>query len=134
VIGENAEQDPKWTKRAAGDGNRLEVHGWRHTAQNSDPLQCRNWIQHQTGKLAKWVRGPGSSVIQDFSGHSFSTIDIDPYDFLRPTESELVRRVFGHLRGGSTLHLHAGVPETIAALPEIFDRGRKLGLRFEPLP
>lgn len=134
VIGENGEKDPKWTQRAATNGNRLEVHGWQHTALNSSPERCRSWIENQTGQRPKWVRSPGSSVIQDFSGKKFLTTEIDPYDFLRPTHAELTRRIIGQLKGGSTLHLHAGVPETVAVLPDVIERGRKLGLRFEPLP
>jgi peptidoglycan/xylan/chitin deacetylase (PgdA/CDA1 family) len=134
VIGENAELDPKWILRAANDGNRLEVHGWRNTAQNSGPERCRTLIEKQTGQVPKWVRGPGSSVIQDFAGHPFSSPDIDPYDFLRPGRAELLRRIIGQLKGGSTLHLHAGVAETVAVLPEIIERGRLMGLHFEPLP
>ena len=134
VIGENAEREPKWTKRAAEDGNRLEVHGWRHTAQDSLPTVCRDWIAKQTGQTPRWIRGPGSSVVQDFAGHAFVANEVDPYDYLRPGKSELMRRVTGQLKGGSILHLHAGVPETVVALPEIIERGRKLGLQFQSLP
>lgn len=134
VIGENAEADPKWIHRAVEDGNRLEVHGWGHTAEGSNPLKCRTWLGSAVGRQPKWLRGPGSSVVQDFSGRRFSAGEIDPYDFLRPGESELKRRVFGRLQGGSILHLHAGVRDTIDALPDIVERGRKMGLTFEPLP
>jgi peptidoglycan/xylan/chitin deacetylase (PgdA/CDA1 family) len=134
VVGENVEQDPTWTLKASEEGHRLEVHGWRHTAQNSLPERCRDWIKKQTGQNPKWIRGPGSSVVQDFAHLTFSSPNIDPYDYLRPAQSELLRRIFGHLAGGSTLHLHAGVPETVAALPDIIERGRKMGFRFEPLP
>lgn len=134
VVGESADLEPKWTKRAADDGNRLEVHGWHHTAQGSLPEKCRTWIEKQTGQRPKWIRGPGSSVVQDFNGRKFKSIEIDPYDFLRPSKAELTRRIIGQLKGGSTLHLHAGVSETIAVLPEVVERGRKMGLRFEPLP
>ena len=134
VIGENAEREPKWTKRAAEDGNRLEVHGWRHTAQNSLPTVCRDWIAKQTGQTPHWIRGPGSSVVQDFAGQAFVANEVDPYDYLRPGKSELMRRIMGQLKPGSILHFHAGVPETIAALPEIIERGQKLGFQFEPLP
>lgn len=134
VIGESAEKDSKWLSRAIDDGNRLEVHGWRHTAEDSDPEQCRKWIEHETGQNPKWVRAPGSSIVQDFSGHKFISPDIDPYDFLRPGAAELKRRVFGRMKAGSILHLHAGVKDTIDALPDIIERGLKLGFRFEALP
>lgn len=134
VIGENAVQEPKWIERAKDDGHRLEVHGWRHTALNSDPEECRTWIERQTGQTPKWMRGPGSSIVQDFSRHAFTSAEVDPYDFLRPGRAELIRRIFGQLKAGSTLHLHAGVPETVEALPEIIARGKALGFQFGPLP
>jgi peptidoglycan/xylan/chitin deacetylase (PgdA/CDA1 family) len=134
IIGENAAANPTWVSRAAADGNHIEVHGWKHTAEDSQPERCKQWIEQYIGQSPKWVRGPGSSVIQDFTGQAFQTNEVDPYDFLRPGEPELLRRIMGNLKPGSTLHLHAGVPETVAVLPEVIERGRKLGLKFEPLP
>jgi peptidoglycan/xylan/chitin deacetylase (PgdA/CDA1 family) len=134
IIGENSESNPAWVQRAASDGNHIEVHGWKHTAEGSQPERCKQWIEQRIGQSPKWVRGPGSSVIQDFAGHAFQTNDVDPYDFLRPGEPELLRRIMGNLKPGSTLHLHAGVPETVAILPTLVERGRALGFRFEPLP
>ncbi len=134
VIGENASSDPRWVRRAFEDGNRLEVHGWEHTAKNSEPERCRDWLRDVVGIAPSWVRSPGSNVVQDFRGNVFKAADVDPYDFQRPGVGELKRRVFGSLKGGTILHLHAGVADTISALPDIIERGRKLGLTFEPLP
>lgn len=134
VIGENASADPKWVDRAVADGHQMDVHAWHHDAKNDDPARCRTWLAKRTGINPTWVRGPGSSVIQDFSGSTFSATEVDPYDFLRPGVGELERRIFGRLKPNSVLHLHAGVVDTIQALPDIVERAQKLGLHFELLP
>lgn len=134
VIGQDAVADPKWIRRAKEEGHGLEVHGWSHTTTGSDPSRCRTWLEQQIGKKPRWLRGPGSSVVQDFDGVALKLNEIDPYDFLRPGVGELERRVMGKLKPGSILHLHAGVADSVAALPDIIRRGKAMGLTFARLP
>lgn len=53
---------------------------------------------------------------------------VDPFDTTRPGAAEIVRRVVLGARPGSTVLLHAGVGQTLDALPRIVDALRSRGL------
>jgi peptidoglycan/xylan/chitin deacetylase (PgdA/CDA1 family) len=56
---------------------------------------------------------------------------VDPFDWKRPGYDELCRRVLGAVAPGKTVLLHAGVRDTVEALPYILQSLRKRGLVLE---
>ncbi len=54
---------------------------------------------------------------------------VDPFDWKRPGNDELLRRVSGAAAPGKTVLLHAGVRETVEALPAMLDALQRAGLK-----
>lgn len=54
---------------------------------------------------------------------------VDPIDWKRPGRDELLRRVSGAAAPGKTVLLHAGVRETLEALPAMLDALQRAGLK-----
>jgi AhpC/TSA family len=71
--------------------------------------------------------------IRTVSGQVLELFVDDPYDYTRPGEKELVRRILNNARPRAVIYLHAGVSETIAALPGVIDNLRSRGYKFEQL-
>lgn len=55
---------------------------------------------------------------------------VDPFDWKRPGEDEMCRRVLCAVAPGKTVLLHAGVRETVEALPNLLNSLIKRGYRF----
>lgn len=55
---------------------------------------------------------------------------VDPFDWKRPGQDEMCRRVLGAVAPGKTILLHAGVRETVEALPNLLPSLLKRGYRF----
>lgn len=135
VIGRNAARSPDWLRRALEiDGVSLQAHGWDHSADGADFPRLRRWLGERFAVRADWTRSPGSGSIVSFDGRGMPGRAIDPSDFRRPGPGELKRRVLSRLAPGAVIQLHAGVADTVAALPDIIARARRLGYEFRPLP
>jgi peptidoglycan-N-acetylglucosamine deacetylase len=61
------------------------------------------------------------------------TFTVNPFDYVRPGEKELARRVLLAAKEGAVIQLHAGVSETRRALPEIIASLRRRGMGFAAL-
>ena len=131
-IGRNAEAHPDLVRRAAAEGHTLAVHNWDHAAADPQIARCEALLTQLAGKAQRLYRGPGSEAILD-QGRPVNLPIVDPYDFLRPGPDELVRRVLSSVKAKSVIQLHAGVPDTLTALPQIVYRLCARGFRFEPL-
>jgi peptidoglycan/xylan/chitin deacetylase (PgdA/CDA1 family) len=55
---------------------------------------------------------------------------VNPYDFARPGEAELTRRVLSAARPDAVVLLHAGVRETRQTLPALIASLRRRGFAF----
>lgn len=132
-IGDNVQAHPKIAKRAVADGNRLEIHGLHHTG-DADPARCAELIQKIAGVRPAWVRLPGKSAITPLGGRgTFKGQVINPYDYRRPGKAELLRRILNALGDGSVIQLHAGVEETVQAIPDLIREAAKRNLVLAPL-
>jgi peptidoglycan/xylan/chitin deacetylase (PgdA/CDA1 family) len=134
VVGEKAAREPELLTRAGKEGHALAVHGWTHSTSSPEASRARAWIGKKTGQAPRWLRTPGSTAVRSFDGSVWPGRMVDPSDFLRPGEGEIRRRVLSRLAPGAVIQLHAGVEQTIAVLPDLVSRARRLGFTFEALP
>jgi len=129
-IASHLEADAKLVKRAAQEGHSLQCHSWQHDAVNPELGRCRAAFEHVLGQPFRLYRAPGSEKIV---GLPAKLPAVDPYDYTRPGSRELLRRVLSAVRPGCEIQLHAGVSDTIEALPEIVRQLRSRGYRLETL-
>lgn len=132
-IGSKLEKYSEIVKRAAREGHSIEIHSWNHDAVDPELAKCKSEIKKLTGTDATLYRPPGNEDIETLDGSVKKLPTVDPYDFLRPGQKELVRRVLLAIKPGSAIHLHSGVPETVKALPEIVENLRKRGYQLAVL-
>jgi len=133
-IGDNLRKFPEIARRAVREGHRLEVHGNRHTG-TPEPEKCGELLESLKLGKPDWQRLPGQSTVTRLGGGAnFEGATINPYDYRRPGQTELLRRILNSLKPGSVLQLHVGVDETIAILPEVFRHAAKSDLGFGPIP
>lgn len=117
-------------KRAVIEGHKLEIHAWVHDEQATDMDKCRKALQ-SFGADGSLYRPHGSEFVLDSSSMDRLKLHTDdPYDFQRPGIDELVRRVSGGAEPGCVIQLHAGVTDTIKALPTIIRKLRTRGYNF----
>jgi peptidoglycan/xylan/chitin deacetylase (PgdA/CDA1 family) len=126
-----AERRASVMRRAVREGHQLEIHSWDHDAEKPELAKCRTTLERICGVQPGLYRPPGSEKILTLDGKSLGMKVVDPYDFSRPGVDELVRRVGLQVRAGSVIQLHAGVSDTITALPRILQNLRDRG--FQPL-
>lgn len=142
VIGKNAQTDPMPVRRAASEGHSIQVHAWDHSAnansRKDDPERCARLLREITGEAPALLRPHGTEKLYAL-GDSGPVLLMpqppiaDPYDFALPGKGELVRRISLALKPGVVIQLHAGVPDTLAALPGIIALLRDRGYRLEAL-
>jgi peptidoglycan/xylan/chitin deacetylase (PgdA/CDA1 family) len=129
-IGTNLERQPKLGKRAISEGHSLQMHGWRHDADNPELPKLAALVKRLGGAEPHLYRPPGSKSVR---GLSNVPAVVDPYDYQQPNRTELLRRILSAVRHGSILQLHAGVPITRLVLPELIQTLRQRGYRFRLL-
>lgn len=130
-IGSKMESHVKLLKRAIDEGHELGCHSWSHEAANPGLDKCHQAFMDLLGQKEFLYRAPGSSKVVGLAG---KYPVVDPYDFSRPGVDEIVRRCVLAARPGAIIQLHAGVGQTLEALPKLVEDLRKLGYRFEVLP
>lgn len=118
------------TSRAVREGHELEVHAWKHDEPSTDLDLCRRALRG-FGVKPSLFRKAGAEGIATFTGSKLGFRTVDPYDFKRPSPAELERRTLYGVRADSVIQLHAGVQETIDALPRIIDSLRGRGFTFK---
>lgn len=136
-IGRNVEQHPDIVRRAASDGQELALHSWDHNAENPQLGRCQGAIASAGGRNAEYYRAPGSEAIVQLSAPVRSPLPyptVNPYDYTRPGAEEVTRRVLLAAKPDCVILLHAGVSETVDALPGIISGLRKHGLKPATLP
>jgi peptidoglycan/xylan/chitin deacetylase (PgdA/CDA1 family) len=124
--------------RAVREGHSLQVHGWHHEPSLEGYRRTIEEIRAASAQTAHLVRPPGSERIFEYAQGRLQPIAplppiVDPYDYSLPGEKELVRRVLAGIKPGCVIQLHAGVPETLQALPSILSSLKSLGYEFKKL-
>lgn len=132
AIGRNAEARPEAVRRAAHEGHAVQMHSWAHEASAPDLDRNRALIERLTGLAPEWYRPPGSSLVLRGTERWPGRV-VDPYDYRRPGADELYRRIMLNVIDGSVIQLHAGVPDTLAALPRLIRALRGRGYRLDTI-
>lgn len=69
-------------------------------------------------------------ILRRLGGSTPAIPVVNPYDFSRPGESELIRRILLAAKPGSVILLHAGVAESRAVVPRVLSALRQRGFSF----
>jgi peptidoglycan/xylan/chitin deacetylase (PgdA/CDA1 family) len=130
TLGSRVEAQAKLLRRAISEGHSVQCHSWDHDAATPQIDRCREVFRRVLGQDFGLYRAPGSEKIV---GLASQPPVVDPYDYTRPGKDELLRRILTAVRPGSQIQLHAGVGETLEALPSLVKRLRDRGFTLEPL-
>jgi peptidoglycan/xylan/chitin deacetylase (PgdA/CDA1 family) len=133
VVCDRADQFRAVLKRAVGEGHSVQIHSWSHDARNPQLDKCRQAVRLDTGQEPTLYRPPGSEQIFRLGGRPLTIPVVDPYDFDRPSEKELLRRILSQVKPGCEVQLHAGVEQTVRILPQLVESLKRLGFHFEVL-
>lgn len=131
-IGRHVAEQRAIVRRAADEGHALQIHGWDH-APGADPqtARCARALADVCGVAPTLCRPPGTDrLIRLSDGKPVVYPVINPYDFQRPPESEVSRRILLAARPGSVVLLHAGVSVTRTVLANVLETLRKRGFTF----
>ncbi|RYG44091.1 polysaccharide deacetylase family protein [bacterium] len=116
-IGENARANPGLVRRAVREGHSIQVHAWDHDGPY-DFQRCAAFLK-TLGGAPRLIRAPGAEKITAMAGKGWEGFTVDPYDYRRPGETELERRILYAVKPGAVIQLHAGVKETERVLPRV---------------
>ena len=116
-------------RRAAREGHSLHMHSWDHNKTNPRLERCSQALR-VIGVTPTLYRPPGGSSILRIGGGELPMSVVNPYDYTRPGRGELLRRVLSAAKPDSVILLHAGVGETIDALPAIIRSLKSRGFVF----
>lgn len=119
-------------RRTVREGHRLAIHAWNHDETNPDLPLCESALS-AFGPAPDLYRPPGSESIFTLARKVIPLHVSDPYDYKRPGAQELVRRISHEIQSGGVVQLHAGVQDTIDAIPEIVSKLRQRGMIFKRL-
>jgi peptidoglycan/xylan/chitin deacetylase (PgdA/CDA1 family) len=149
VVGYLAERFPDLIRREAAIGT-VASHTWGHPIsppfRDLPPKRLREEIKQgieaveEQGLVVKLFRPPGGSYddevlrVAERNGTRLVMWSVDPEDWQNDvTRKQIVRSVIGHVRPGAIILLHDGGGDqsaTVAALPTIIKKIRRMGLRF----
>ncbi|MEE4451617.1 glycosyltransferase [Novosphingobium resinovorum] len=160
VIGENALGSPGLLKRIIADGGELGNHTYTHpNLANAGPQQTRlqinatqRLVEAYTGRSMTLFRAPyfgdaepttpdelGPALAAQQAGYTIVGLHVDPNDWQRPGEDEIVDQVLRQVHTASPQNatnvvlLHDGGGErsqTVAALPRIIKALKAQGYQF----
>ena len=132
-IGNRVKQNEAVLRRAVREGHSVQIHSWDHRTDNPMIERCAQAIKDVTGTNPVLYHPPGSTEFVQVSRDRLPVTVINPSDYLRPGNKELLRRVLLAAKPGNVVLLHAGVSGTLAVLPEIIRALRGRGFAFEVL-
>ncbi|MDO8587001.1 MAG: polysaccharide deacetylase family protein [Armatimonadota bacterium] len=118
-------------RRASREGHSLQIHCWDHQSAEMNLPKCARALEALGINPPILYRPPGKSGCRRLNGETLPETVVNPYDFARPGESEITRRVLLAIKPGSVILLHAGVSQTVDALPEIVRGARAGGFSFD---
>ncbi len=129
-MGSRVESSSKLMLRAKREGHSLQCHSWDHVASSPQLSRCQAAFRRVLGSSYTLYRAPGSEKIV---GLATQPGVVDPYDFKRPGRAEVLRRVLFAARPGCQVQLHAGVQDTLDALPALIRDLQSRGFTFRTL-
>lgn len=132
-VGSRAATSRELLRRAVREGHTLAIHSWSHDGDRPELPRCVEAIRSASGQTPALYRPPGSEKLLTLGGVPLALPVDDPYDFTRPGVDELTRRVLLRAKPNAVIQLHAGVEDTLAALPKIVRNLRERGFTFETL-
>ena len=132
-IGSKAGASGDLLRRAVREGHALGIHSWAHDGDRPELARCVAAIRAAGGGTPVLYRPPGSEKVLSLKGEALALPIDDPYDYTRPGVEEIVRRVLLAARPNAVVQLHAGVDDTLKALPKILRSLRDRGFTFELL-
>jgi peptidoglycan/xylan/chitin deacetylase (PgdA/CDA1 family) len=121
------QEKPEIAHQIAREGFRPEIHSWDHDRANPQLDRCTQALVALGFPSPTLYRPPGSEKVFKIGGPAIPLSVVDPYDFLHPPSDEICRRILLGVHDGSVIQLHAGVAETLEALPEIVRNLRARG-------
>jgi peptidoglycan/xylan/chitin deacetylase (PgdA/CDA1 family) len=132
-IGKHVEERSDIVRRAAEEGHSLQLHSWDHRRDDPQLDRCVKAIAGVAGVEPTLYHPPGTTDILELGGARRAVPVVTPYDYARPGEEELSRRVLHAVKPGCVIMLHAGVSDTMAALPAIIRSLKARGFTFGTL-
>ncbi|MBQ7263293.1 MAG: polysaccharide deacetylase family protein [Synergistaceae bacterium] len=144
LVGKFAERYAPITRSLAEAGHEIANHTYTHPKLWAlwvekimrEAERCDEVLEALGLPRTRFLRPPGGSFnVKVFNamrrmGLRLGLWSINSADYTgRPTE-EIVRSVLRGARPGAIVLMHSGVPNTVAALPEIIDGLRAMGYRF----
>lgn len=116
-------------RRAAQEHHSLQIHSWNHDATAPEIERCVRTL-NSVGAKATLYHPPGRSEFFSVDGQERHYALVNPYDYTRPGAKEITRRTLLAAKPGCAILLHAGVSQTLDALPEIIRSLRARGFRL----
>lgn len=148
VVGKLAKQHPDIVRRIASEGHTVGNHTMSHSVTilrnhafyQDEIKKNQELLKNITGTVPRDFRPPrGLFDIRCF--REVASLDMRivmwsyaPEDWKKTTSAKITRRIHTHMRQGSIILLHDGLPErsgaTVDALPRILKEGTTRGLIF----
>ena len=132
-VGSKARALGEILRRAVREGHALAIGAWSPDGDRPELARCVAALRDASGRTPDLVRPPGSEKLLTLTGGALAFPVDDPYDATRPGVDELVRRVLMRVKPNAVIQLHAGVEDTVRALPEIIRNLRERGFTFETM-
>lgn len=129
-VGSRVRSSASLLRRALREGHSVQCHSWSHNAEDPQLARCHREFRNVLGIDFRYYRSPGGERIL---GLDPQPPIVDPYDYTRPGRAELLRRILSAARPGCEIQLHAGVLDTLEALPSLVMKLRERGFTFEKL-
>lgn len=147
VVGEWVDKYPEEVKKLHDAGhdvmNHSDTHQYMTKIENdrmiSEVENCSNKIEKVTKKRPNLFRAPygdyNSKVVQKLASMGYYTIqwDVDSLDWRDLSASEIYTRVTQKTQNGSIILFHNAAKNTPEALPQILDKLKKDGFKFQKI-
>ncbi len=145
LVGKFAERFGRVTLLLHNAGHELANHTYTHPRLYQDPSvehivlqakRCDNVLESLGIRRTRFLRPPGGGWnLRIFNAMRRANLrlglwSLNTADYTGRPKHEIVNLVLGSVRPGTVILMHSGVPNTVAALPEIIEGLTKRGYTF----
>lgn len=147
VLGANVSRYPALARRIVDEGHNLGNHTWSHRTNRGTPADLarreiggtQKVIREFVGVEARWFRPPGGMMsphmLAEVRAQGLSPVwwTVDPWDWSRPGEGPIAKRVVAATKPGAVILLHDGGgdrAQTVRALPSVITLLKRQGYTF----
>ena len=145
LVGKFAERFGRVTLLLHNAGHELANHTYTHPRLYQDPSvehimlqakRCDNVLEELGIRRTRFLRPPGGGWnLRIFNAMRRANLrlglwSLNTADYTGRPKEEIVNLVLGSVRPGTIILMHSGVPNTVAALPEIIEGLTKRGYTF----